>query len=211
MSEMSLRAFARHMGVTLHAVQKAIKSARIAVNENGKIDAETAAAAWRRNTDEGRKSFADLSRHSGANAGATLMPDASDDMDADLEEPSSSDGATGQPSAAGAKEDVIQREYRTARAAREKTRHEREQLELDQLRGNLIEVGEAQRLAFTALRTVRDAIMNISVRVMDEFAAETDPSRIQLRLEEELSNALHSINEAAILSEAEDDDSDGGD
>ncbi|UVA80458.1 hypothetical protein [Pandoraea commovens] len=211
MSEMSQRKFALHMGVTLRAVQKAIASRRIALNENGKIDSDVAAAAWRRNTDEGRKSFSDLSRHSDVPAGA--MPAADDDIDADLDDMPTSTGEPPPPppSSAGAKEDAIQREYRTARAAREKTRHEREQLELDQMRGNLIPVSEAQRLAFTALRTVRDAIMNISVRVMDEFAAETEPSRIQLRLEEELANALHSINADAILSESEDDDSDGGD
>ena len=211
MSEMSQRAFARHMGVTLRAVQKAIASSRIALNENGKIDAESAAADWHRNTDEGRKSFTDLSRHSGSSAGAMPASVGDYDIDVDLDDMPTSSSAPAQSSSAGAKEDAIQREYRTARAAREKTRHERERLELDQLRGNLIEVSEAQRLAFTALRTVRDAIMNISVRVMDEFAAETDPTRIQLRLEEELTNALNSINATAILSEAEDEEADGGD
>jgi phage terminase Nu1 subunit (DNA packaging protein) len=47
----SLRAFARHRGVTLRAVQKARDSGRI-VLVNGKVDLEASDAAWTANTDE---------------------------------------------------------------------------------------------------------------------------------------------------------------
>src|SRR6266852_5587299 len=47
---MSLRAYARHRGVSLRAVQKAIKSGRIAAREDGRLDADVADVNWARNT-----------------------------------------------------------------------------------------------------------------------------------------------------------------
>jgi hypothetical protein len=47
---MSLRAYARHRGVSLRAVQKAIASGRIAARADGRLDAATADANWARNT-----------------------------------------------------------------------------------------------------------------------------------------------------------------
>jgi hypothetical protein len=50
MAEVSLRAYAKHRGVTLKAVQKAIQSGRIQTTADGKIDADQADADWERNT-----------------------------------------------------------------------------------------------------------------------------------------------------------------
>src|SRR5712691_2315769 len=47
---MSLRAYARHRGVSLRAVQKALKSGRISAREDGRLDADAADANWARNT-----------------------------------------------------------------------------------------------------------------------------------------------------------------
>src|ERR1017187_6910129 len=47
---MSLRAYARHRGVSLRAVQKALKSGRISTREDGRLDADVADANWARNT-----------------------------------------------------------------------------------------------------------------------------------------------------------------
>src|SRR5579859_727743 len=50
MEPMSLRAYARHRGVSLRAVQKALASGRINAREDGRLDAEVADANWARNT-----------------------------------------------------------------------------------------------------------------------------------------------------------------
>src|SRR5271168_472174 len=50
MEPMSLRAYARHRGVSLRAVQKALASGRIAAREDGRLDAEAADTNWARNT-----------------------------------------------------------------------------------------------------------------------------------------------------------------
>jgi hypothetical protein len=47
---MSLRAYARHRGVSLPAVRKAIQSGRITTTPEGKIIPSRADAEWRRNT-----------------------------------------------------------------------------------------------------------------------------------------------------------------
>src|ERR1019366_8984477 len=47
---MSLRQYARHRGVALSAVQKAITSKRVSTLKDGRVDSETADAEWKRNT-----------------------------------------------------------------------------------------------------------------------------------------------------------------
>src|SRR3989304_739104 len=46
----SLRAYAKHRGVSLPAVQKAIRAGRITTTPAGKIDSARADADWERNT-----------------------------------------------------------------------------------------------------------------------------------------------------------------
>lgn len=49
--ELSIRAYAKHRGVTEGAVRKAIKTGRITKNENGKINATLADQQWDKNSD----------------------------------------------------------------------------------------------------------------------------------------------------------------
>ena len=53
MATVSQRAYARHRGISLAAVQKAIKAGRIRTTADGKIDAELADQEWERNTNYG--------------------------------------------------------------------------------------------------------------------------------------------------------------
>ncbi|ALP62813.1 hypothetical protein [Paraburkholderia caribensis] len=202
MAKLGQRAFARHVGVTLRAVQKAIQSGRIAVDTDGKIDADTAVAAWRRNTDESRRSITDQSRPSLGNA-AFSMPSPPANPDDDVEEDDLP--------AAASKEDPSMVAYRAARAAREQTRLERERMDLERERGTTLPLADAQRLAFTAFRTVRDNVMNIPVRLKDALAAESDPTRVESMLETELTRALASVDATALLRENDTDDDDGSD
>ena len=50
MPVLSLRAYAKHRGVVMSAVQKAIQSGRIATTPDGKIDSDIADAEWKANT-----------------------------------------------------------------------------------------------------------------------------------------------------------------
>jgi hypothetical protein len=51
MAIMSLRAYARHRGCALSAVQKAIKTGRISVQPDGRIESVQADTQWERNTE----------------------------------------------------------------------------------------------------------------------------------------------------------------
>lgn len=117
------------------------------------------------------------------------------------------------PAAAGAVDDDAPASdpdtaaFRSARAARERTNAERAQLELEQLRGNLIPLADAQRLAFTAFRTLRDAVLNVPARVKDQAAAMTDPLLVERLIEDELTATFKRFDETSLVTEpAEDDD-----
>lgn len=55
MPVLSLRAYAKHRGVSLAAVQKAIRSGRIATNADGMIDSDRADTEWNAKTRPGQR------------------------------------------------------------------------------------------------------------------------------------------------------------
>jgi hypothetical protein len=59
--ELSIRAYARHRGVTEAAVRKAIRQGRVSKGKNGKINPKTADKEWGKNTDPAqiKSTFAD--------------------------------------------------------------------------------------------------------------------------------------------------------
>lgn len=97
--------------------------------------------------------------------------------------------------------------YRLHRAENERLKSERAQIELDQLRGSLIDRELANRLAFTAYRSLRDAVLNVPARVKDECAAQADAFQVEQLLERELTAALASFDPTKVLREVEDDES----
>ena len=97
-------------------------------------------------------------------------------------------------------------EYRRLRTDRERIRKTRELIELEELRGSLLNLAEAKRLAFTAFRSLRDAVLNVPARVKDACAAESDALSIERLLDAELCAALASFKPDAVTRETEDDD-----
>ena len=59
---MSQRAYARHRGVYVSAVQKAVDTGRITLQPGGRIDSDTADEEWERNT---RQQMSPFSRRGG--------------------------------------------------------------------------------------------------------------------------------------------------
>lgn len=55
--KLSIRAYAKHKGVTEGAVRKAIKAGRIVTDHKGRIDADLADAQWEENTDISKQRF----------------------------------------------------------------------------------------------------------------------------------------------------------
>lgn len=98
--------------------------------------------------------------------------------------------------------------YAGERATRERIKREREEMALEQMRGSLIRVDQAQRAAFTVFRGLRDACENIALRIKDQIAAETDPFTVQAMLEHEVRSVFSGFDVRAAVQEVDDEDDD---
>lgn len=199
MALMGFREYARHRRVTLRAVQKAINAGRIKVTPDKKIDSAQADRDWVEKTDPGKQSLlysaGPTDTPPRAEAGMVAGPDVADDA------------------ASGSSEQAVDKAgdsaaYREHRATRERINAERAQIELDQLKGSLIDLEEAKRLAYTAFRTLRDAVLNVPTRIKDQCAAESDAFRVEQLIEAELVAALNTFDLARVTRETDDDDAD---
>lgn len=189
---MGYREYARHRGVSLGAVQKALRAGRISANEEKKIDSAVADREWDVNTDASRiavsaiEVVAPLAQKEilfAAPAGGEADRPAGEEL-------------TGSDSNAS--------RYRESRASREFYVAAKQKLEYEQLLGDLINVKEAKRVASTAFRAIRDAVLNVAPRIKDQLAAETDPQICEELLERELSAALAGIDVTKLADDPED-------
>lgn len=114
--------------------------------------------------------------------------------------------------------------YRRDRAANERIKSERAQLELDQLRGRLVDVREIAELQFTAARIVRDRIEMVPSRVSADLhalvlsliteehrpavAAALEMHTFERRLADALRDALSEAAKAIEEARRDDDDPD---
>jgi len=202
---MGLREYSRHRKCTLRAVQKAIAAGRIKlklVDGRKMIDSDQADRDWRDNTDPGKQSLL----HS-AGPQVPVVPSPAPVPPAEGDTPPEAAG-TAEPGQAAEDADEHNPIYRKARAEQMAIRVAREQIELDQLRGSLISLEDAKRLAFTAFRSLRDAVLNVPARIKDQCAVEIDAFKVEQLLEAELTAALQSFNPAKVLNDVDDDEAD---
>jgi hypothetical protein len=75
-------------------------------------------------------------------------------------------------------------------------------LENDVTESRLIPVDLVNKERFEAQRIVRESILNMPARVAGELAVETDPARVQLRLDTLLRDALNAAADMLISDEA---------
>ena len=174
MAEVSLRGYAKHRGVSLRAVQKAIQSGRIAPTASGKIDIEVADGQWQRNTGP-RPTTRTPPRHATTNI-ARHAP-----------EPPLKAETFGQPSL----------DYSRARAVRENYLARLTKIEFDEKSGNLVSKQEVEVAAFNRYRTFRDNMLNIPDRLAAVLAAEVDPASVHEMLTGEIRRALQESSNGA--------------
>ena len=98
--------------------------------------------------------------------------------------------------------------YRAARANRERINAERAQLELDQLRGRLVDRDEVARLRFTEFRSLRDGLGNIGARIKDACAVETDPLRCEILINDAVGEVLNAFADQVLTRGVTQDDDD---
>ena len=164
---LSLRAFAKSIGVSDTAVRKAIKAGRLgdAVGQDAAgvpriLDPEAATERWHQTT---RTGAGVRDRHPSSRA---LAPHVE----------------------AGSLVDA-QRMATSERARKLK-------LENDAREGRLVPVDKVKREAFDAMRLVRDSLLNIPSRIAGELAAETDAAVVFRKLDAAIREALASTADA---------------
>ncbi len=165
MALLSLRAYAKHRGVSLAAVQKAIRSGRIATTEDGSVDSERADAQWATRTRPGQKRTAKPA----ANPAATFV-----------------DAPRAEPAGAGL-------DYFRARAIRENYLARLAKIEFEEKSAKLVSRDEVQVAAFTKARTVRDSLLNIPDRLAATLAAEADADNVHQMMTVEIRRALDEL------------------
>lgn len=189
---MGYREYARHRGVSLGAVQKALRDGRITANEEKKIDSAVADRDWAINTDASRIAVSAIEVAAPlAQKEISFAAPAGGEWDKPAGEE-----LTGNDKSAS--------EYREHRSKREYYVAAKHKLEYEQLLGQLINVDDAKRIAFTSFRSIRDSVLNVAARIKDQLAAETDPHVCEELLERELSAALASVDVGKLNAEAED-------
>ncbi|MCC6366347.1 MAG: hypothetical protein IT165_22750 [Bryobacterales bacterium] len=169
MALVSQRAYAKHRGVSLAAVQKAIKAGRIRTAADGKIDVAQADADWERNTGP---------RQQAGKAASSVPP------------PKPAPAPAAEPMAGGL-------DYARARAVRENYMARLAKIDFEERSGKLVSRDEVQVAAFNKFRTFRDGMLNIPDRVSALLAAESDASKVHGSLTTEIRKALLEFADAA--------------
>lgn len=202
MAYMGFREYARHRKCALSAVQKAIDAGRIRteiVDGKAKINSEQADRDWLLNTDLAKQSLL----NSAGPTGELSLDDEPDEVAEDQA------AATGAPPGEVDQHTIA---YRRDRAANESIRVQRAQLELDQLRGKLVDRDEVARLRFTEFRALRDRLGNVGTRIKDACAAESDPLLVEQLIDGEIAAALTEFADQVlvrgVMQDSDDDEPD---
>ena len=166
----SIRAYARHRGVTDTAVHKAIRAGRITPEADGSIDANRADLEWARNTDTPRTGTRQQ-------AVKVAVPDAGGDAPA-----ATPAGGTS----------LLQ-----ARTVNEVVKAQTNKVRLARLKGELVDRPQAIAHVFKLARSERDAWLNWPARISAQMAAKLglDPHAMHVALETAVREHLQELGD----------------
>lgn len=169
----SIRAYARHRGVTDTAVHKAIRAGRVTPESDGTIDPGRADREWARNSDVPKAGTR-------AKAANVIVPQSS---------APSTDGPAALP-AGGAS--LLQ-----ARTVNEVVKAQTNKVRLARLKGELVDRPQAMAQVFKLARTERDAWLNWPARISAPMAAKlgVDPHTLHIALEAAVREHLQELGE----------------
>ena len=177
MEPLSLRGYAKHRGVSLKAVQKALASGRITKREDGLIDPDVSDANWARNTGP---------RPQASQKPAMASPHHNVQHHAEA--------PTREPSDPIKLETGL--EYSRARAVRESYLARLTKIDFEERTAKLISRDQVQVAAFNKFRQFRDRMLNIPDRLAAEAAAESDASHVHELITREIRKALLEFSDA---------------
>lgn len=169
----SIRAYARHRGVSDAAVRKAIAAGRITPEADGTIDAERVDREWARNSDAPRNGTV-------TRAAKVAV--------------SESGGITGDGPAAlpAGGTSLLQ-----ARTVNEVVKAQTNKVRLARLKGELVDRPQAIAHVFKLARSERDAWLNWPARISAQMAAKlgVDPHTMHIALEAAVREHLQELGE----------------
>ena len=170
----SIRAYARHRGVTDTAVHKAIRTGRVTPEADGTIDVDRADADWARNTDSPK-------RGTNQRAESVVVREVSGEPSAGL--PSS-------PGTGGTS--LLQ-----ARTVNEVVKAQTNKVRLARLKGELVDRPQAIAHVFKLARSERDAWLNWPARVSAQMAVKLglDPHPMHVALENAVREHLQELGD----------------
>lgn len=184
---LSIRAYARHRGVSDTAVHKAIKAGRITPEADGTIDPANADRQWDRNTDATQqRETASKARPAPKLA---VMP----------EVPAVSTGAA--TASANAPLSTGGTSLLQAKTANEVLKAQTNKVRLARLKGELVDRSQAIAHVFKLARTERDAWLNWPARISAQMAAKLgekanlDPHDLHVALEAAVREHLQELGE----------------
>ena len=178
---LSIRAYARHRGVSDAAVRKAIAAGRVTPEADGTLDPERADAEWARNSAPARSGTQ-------ARAPRVTVPEA-----ADIGHDTGRDAGAAALPAGGAS--LLQ-----ARTVNEVVKAQTNKVRLARLKGELVERSQVVAHVFKLARDERDAWLNWPARVSAQMAATlaVDPHAMHLALEAAVRAHLAELGEVRV-------------
>jgi len=182
---LSIRAYARHRGVTDTAVHKAIRSGRINALADGTIDPDQADAQWERNTSSPKTG---TQRPTVKIKVPELDGDGGGERNGAGAAINSSSGGGGAGGAGGTS--LLQ-----ARTVNEVVKAQTNKVRLARLKGELIDRPQAIAHVFKLARSERDAWLNWPARVSAQMAAklELDAHTMHVALENAVREHLQEL------------------
>lgn len=159
----SLRAYAKHRGVSDTVVRKAVKAGRISLEPDGRVDIAKADRQWTLNTDPSQQRKSALSTKAVRNAALETVNET-------LKE-------SGGPASGTT--------YMQARTANEVLKAQSNRVKLKQIKQELVDRSKAIAHVFKLARSERDAWLNWPSRVSAQMAARlaVDPHTMNVVLE----------------------------
>ena len=177
---LSIRAYARHRGVTDTAVHKAIRSGRIEALPDGTIDSDQADAQWARNTSAPKTGTRQPTVK-------VKVPEVDSNSGGDR---SGAGAAPNTGSGGGSGTSLLQ-----ARTVNEVVKAQTNKVRLARLKGELIDRPQAIAHVFKLARSERDAWLNWPARVSAQMAAklEIDAHTMHVALENAVREHLQEL------------------
>lgn len=171
---LSLRAYAKHRGVSLAAVQKAIKAKRVTTEPDGKIDPDKADKQWNSRTDPAKQQQQRKRK--------TPTPPAVEEEQ-------------GQESDSGDEPQPEVDDYWKSKAAREYWESELSRLKAGREKGNLIDREAAEKAWSGMVVATRTKALYLPAQLANKLAAESDPIEVEQVLKDAIYRLLSELSE----------------